>query len=345
MMDMPQRNVEKLHHTMPIVFDALSIDTVLQEDVAERYLHGGVAATNMSVILEHDWDNTLRNVDRALSAIDRSPLLKLARCSRDIRSARAASKLAVVLGSQGASYLDNQNVDQTYRLRTLSRLGLRFLGLVYTSRNLLGDGCGERSDGGLTFLGEDIIRAANELPLAIDLSHCSHMTRLSAANLARVPVCTHSNAFTLVPNPRNVKDECISAIAEKGGIVGVATLPKIVAEQDPTLADVVNHIEFLLSHVGPDHVGLGLDFVERSRFQDLNFPSTYRWRALRPDIFGNVAGFGVTPYPEGISSITSLSSLYDRLVERRHPGAVIDQIMGGNWLRVLDTLESLGEIS
>ncbi|MDK1389507.1 membrane dipeptidase [Sinorhizobium sp. 8-89] len=340
--DKSTKVAEKERGISTIIFDALSIDSLLRNDVAERYLLSGVTATNMSIILEHDWESSIRNLDRALTAIDRSPLLMQATNSSDIYSAQKANKLAVVLGSQGASFLDGHNVDQTHRLRTLARLGLRFFGLVYTSRNLLGDGCGEKLDGGLTFLGEDIIHAANEFPLAIDISHCSHATRLAAAALARVPVCTHSNAFSLVPNPRNVKDECIKTIANRQGVIGVAALPKIVATQNPTIEDLVSHIEYLLSCVGPNHVGLGLDFVEKSNSESLKFPSTSRWRALRPDIFGDVGSFGVNPYPEGISSITSLPALRVRLVERGHPSLVIDQIMGLNWLRVLDQANASG---
>mgnify|MGYP002663200424 CR=1 FL=1 len=81
---------------------------------------------------------------------------------------------------------------------------------------MFGDGCGERRDAGVSFLGRDLIAAMNEVDMILDLSHAGHRTRAEATELAKWPVCTHSNAYDLLPNDRNTKDETIRAIAETG---------------------------------------------------------------------------------------------------------------------------------
>ena len=200
-------------HRDSYVFDGLSIAYVLEERFAERCLEGGVNGTNVTFALEEDWDQTLRKVETLLARIERSKLLKLCTTADELLAARDQGRLGVVFGTQGASMLE----DQLWRLELLVRLGLRFLGLAYTTANALGDGCGEKRDGGLSYLGEELIALANRLPVILDLSHCGHRTRAEAAALARAPVCTHSNADALRANGRNTRDDTVRAMAARGG--------------------------------------------------------------------------------------------------------------------------------
>ena len=102
-------------------------------------------------------------------------------------------------------------------------------GLAYTGATLFADGCGEKRDAGLSFLGEELIAAVNETPMILDLSHTGHRSRAEAVPLARAPVCTHSNAWHHVPNDRNTRDETVQAIVAKGGHDG-RLLPAALGE-------------------------------------------------------------------------------------------------------------------
>src|SRR5258708_30349943 len=126
-------------HEDTFVFDALSIAYVLDAKYTERVLAGGVNATNVTFALEEDWDRTLRNFETYLQKIEKSDLLTLCTTADDMLRAKERGRLGVVVGTQGATMLG----DQIGRLEILVRLGLRVLGLAYTTANRFADGCGE----------------------------------------------------------------------------------------------------------------------------------------------------------------------------------------------------------
>jgi membrane dipeptidase len=185
-------------HKNTYVFDGLSIAYVLDEKYTERLVAGGVDGTNVTFALEEDWDTVLHNAENHLTKIEKNPHLKLCLTAGDLRAAKQAGKIGVMFGTQGASMLE----EKLWRLEILVRMGLRILGLAYTTANAFGDGCGEKRDAGLTYLGEELIATVNEMPVILDLSHCGDRTRAEATALARAPVCTHSNAAALLQNGR-----------------------------------------------------------------------------------------------------------------------------------------------
>lgn len=319
-------------HKESLVFDGLAISYVLDEKYAQRCLEGGVNAANVTFALEEDWDQTLRNFERHLTNVDRNPLLMLCRTAGDVLSAREKGKLGIVIGTQGASMIEN--ADQFWRLDLMVRMGLRFLGLAYTTSNAFGDGCGEKRDGGLTYLGEELIEHVNALPIMLDLSHCGHRTRAEATPLARAPVCTHSNSAALRPNGRNTTDATVQAVAAKSGIIGVCGLPQSLSDTTPTLDDLLDHLDHLVKLVGVRHVGIGMDYVES--YQDAPSvvapPSVVTWRTRRPDIFGPLSAFGRQSYPIGIESVRKLPNLTQGLLDRGYSDTDVQAMLGGNWL-------------
>jgi membrane dipeptidase len=322
-------------HQSSLVFDGLAISYVLDEKFTRRCLEGGVNAANVTFALEENWDKTLHNFERYLSKIDKSPLLTLCTTADDVLAAKAKGKLGIVIGTQGASMIEDP--DQFWRLETMTRLGLRFLGLAYTTSNALGDGCGEKRDAGLTYLGEELIALANTLPLMLDLSHCGHRTRAEATALSRAPVCTHSNSDQLRPNGRNTTDATVKAMAAKGGMVGVCGLPQSLSDDTPTLDDLLDHIDHYVKLVGVDHVGIGMDYVES--FQEsatvVAPPSVVTWRTRRPDIFGPLSAFGRQSYPIGIESVRKLPNLTQGLFDRGYSESEVTALLGGSWLRAM----------
>lgn len=318
-------------HEETFVFDGLSIAYVLEDAYAERCLAGGVNGTNVTFALEEGWDVVTRTFESHLSKIEKSPYLTLCLTADDLLAAKAAGKLGVVIGTQGASMIG----DQLWRLELLTRLGLRFLGLAYTTANDFGDGCGEKRDAGLTYLGEELIALADQLPLMLDLSHCGHRTRAEAAALSRAPVCTHSNADGLRRNGRNTEDATVRAMAAKGGVIGVCGLPQSLADETPTLDDLLDHVDHLVRLVGVEQVGIGLDYVEKYQEQAsvVAPPSVVTWRTRRPDIFGPLSSFGRQSYPLGVETVTKLPNLTQGLLDRGYDHEQTAAIMGGNWLR------------
>ncbi len=315
------------------VFDGLSLFYVLDDRYAEGCLAGGVNAGNVTFFSEgKGWDEVLRQADAGLEKIEKSPYLMLATCSADLDAAKSAGKMAVVVGSQGSDALE----DKPWRVRILHRLGFRIFGLAYTGATMFADGCGERRDAGVSVLGQELIEEVNALNLILDLSHCGHRTRAEATALATFPTCTHSNAYALVPNDRNTKDETARAIAAKNGIMGVCGLPRSVwPTSKPTLAQLLDHLDHWVNTVGAEHTGVGFDFIEG--YVDLRKSGGQykpaKWRTLRPDIFGTVEDFFNDSYPTGMHSIRLLPNFTQGMMDRGYTREQMAAILGGNWRR------------
>lgn len=312
------------------VLDCLSLAYVLDEPYTERCLQGGVNAANVTFVTDGDWGSTLETLEASLEKIEQSPLLHLALTTDDLLTAQNDGKLGVLLGTQGAAFVGSS----LWRVSLLSRLGLRSIGLAYTAGNLLGDGCGETRAGGLTFLGREFVAAVNELPMLLDVSHAGHAERAEVASLAKAPVCTHSNAYSVHANDRNTKDETARAIVEKGGMLGLCGLPKSVADQNPTLADMLDHCDHYKDSIGAENIGIGLDFTEAYQEAGAVLDASRVWRTRRPDIFGTVDEFLTQTYPTGLHSIRLVANLTDALFERGYTDDETAGILGNNWLRV-----------
>lgn len=338
----PKAGAEALAlHTEAVVFDAATLRYATLEPYASRIHEAGVDAISLTMASEQDgWDDTLRHIEEVQERLAKLPFFAHCLTYADVEAAQLAGKTAVVFGTQGATPLGTR----TWRLRTLHRLGVRFFGLAYTGASVFGDGCGERRNAGLTFLGHELVEVANEIGMILDLSHCGHRTRLEAARAARFPCCTHSNAYAVTANDRNTMDEAALEIARKGGVMGITGLVRAVAASDPTLEHMLDHADHFARLLGPGHVGIGLDLTEG--FQDAvraggqAMVKAPKWRTLRPDIFGTVDDFWNAPYPRGLETIGLLPDFTGGLMERGYPREQVLDIMGGNWLRLLRAASS-----
>ena len=317
-------------HRKTLVWDCLSLYYILEEQYAQQSLDGGVNVVNATFGTEEDWETVLRSFELGLQRIEKSPLLQLACTADDILEAQARGRLAIVIGTQGSAFIEKE----LWRVELLHRLGMRICGLAYTGGTLHADGCGERRDAGVSFLGRELIDVVNRLPMWLDLSHCGHRTRAEATALARAPVCTHSNAYGLNPNDRNTTDDTARAIVAKGGMIGVCGLAKTVWPEDATLGHIVDHIDYYAKLLGAHNVGIGCDFVAAYKASGQILPASRRWRTLRPDVFGTVDEFLTLSYPTGLSQIRELPNLTQTLFDRQYTEVDTAGILGGNWLRV-----------
>ena len=159
------------------------------------------------------------------------------------------------------------------RLRALYGLGARYLTLTHNGHNALGDSSNPRSDlgdaaeehGGLSPLGRLAVGELNRLGMLVDIAHVSKATMLQAAALSRTPVVsTHSCIRALCDNPRNLDDEQLDALRDAGGVVQVTAVPHFLRaggkELTVTLADYANHIDYAVTRIGIEHVGISSDF-------------------------------------------------------------------------------------
>ncbi|WP_048149546.1 dipeptidase [Palaeococcus ferrophilus] len=186
-----------------------------------------------------------------------SQRLELVTSSRGMEEAIKGGRVALWFGLEGGEPLESVEV-----LEVFYSLGLRVLTLTWSLRNAIGDGVFERTNGGLTNFGVEVVGKAEELGVLVDLSHINEAGFWDALDVTSFPVmASHSNARKLCDSPRNLMDEQIKAIAERGGVVGAVAIPSFVKKEDPTLEDYVRHIEYMVDLAGSRAVGLGFDFV------------------------------------------------------------------------------------
>ena len=189
--------------------------------------------------------------------IDRHPdVLCRIRTVADIAAARKAGRLGLIYGFQDAVAFETD----FSRLDELYRLGLRIVQPTYNRRNLLGDGCLEPANAGLSIAGFEAVEKMNELGILVDLSHCGRQTAADAIRHSKVPVAfTHTGSAALAEHPRNRTDAELRAVAEKGGVAGIYFMPFLNVGKQPTAADVIRHLEHMINVAGEDHVSIGTD--------------------------------------------------------------------------------------
>ncbi|HPA59190.1 MAG TPA: dipeptidase [Synergistales bacterium] len=246
---------------------------------------------------------------------------RLALCTtvEDIRNASASDRLAIMLSFEGAEPMGND-------IRLLSvfhRLGVRGLGLVWSRRNYLADGCPFTTveagrPGGLTDLGVKAVREAERLGMWIDVSHLNDEGFYDVMEISKKPViASHSNCRKLVPSPRNLTDDQIRTLARKGGVMGMNGCSIFVGNGPGPFSarDLADHVDHVAKVAGIEHVGLGLDFCD-------GFPAPPGESDLLPsrDV---IAGHG------------RIVELTAELLERGYSKNHIGLALGGNFMRVL----------
>ena len=236
---------------------------------------------------------------------------------------RLDGRLGVMLSLEGAEALagDAQLIDAYWGL------GMRMAGLTWNHRNAFADGLGVEDDGGLTALGEELVDRLAGLGAMLDLSHAS--PRTFDGVLARAPeasvLVSHACCRALCDTPRNLTDEQLRAVAERGGVIGMMALPLTVGPDEPTIARFADHVDHAVAVAGVEHVGLGGDFIRQ----------VARAKGLT-EIRGGLFPPGMEPDAaiEGLEGPSGYPALVAELERRGYEGERLDAILAGNWLRV-----------
>lgn len=273
--------------------------------------------------------------------------------SAGIRAAKRDDKLALMIGVEGGHAIE----DSLDTLRELYDLGARYMTLTHVNTNNWCDSSGDAArHGGLTDFGRDVVRAMNDLGMIVDISHVSDDAFAHAVETSRVPiVATHSSCRAICRHPRNMTDAMLRALAKNGGVCminffaafisdavaevimkaqkrpkkesdgrgGTEEMPDDRTDWDTylewfqtlgcpvaTLDQVADHIFHAANIAGIDHVGIGSDFD------------------------------GVPALPHGLESAAGLPALSARLLERGMSEGDVEKVLGGNFLRVFEAVET-----
>ncbi len=252
----------------------------------------------------------------------------------DLKLAKSSGRMGLIYGFQDTSMLDGD----LKRLEVFHNLGLRICQPTYNVRNLMGDGCLEPADGGLSNLGRQFIGEVNRLHILLDLSHAGRRTIAEGIEVAKAPMAiTHTGCRALADLPRNTDDSSLKALADKGGVVGIYFMPFLRTSGQPHAEDVALHLEHAVNVCGEDQVGLGTD----GTISGVEINDAYRAHFRKSIEERQKAGISApgesadvfTLIPEYNEPLRFLK-LADDLVRRGWKPSRVDKILGANFARL-----------
>jgi membrane dipeptidase len=279
--------------------------------------------------------DTVRGIAFWEREIDDHPeVLSRVRVAADIGKAKKAKRTGLVYGVQDGVAFET---DLT-RLEDLHALGLRIVQPTYNRRNLLGDGCLEPGNAGLSRTGIEAIGRMNDLGILVDLSHCGRQTAADAIRVSRKPVAfTHTGCAALADHPRNRTDAELRAVADKGGVSGIYFMPYLSEGRQPTAADIVRHLEHMVQVAGEDHVSIGTDGSISATTVDEKYKEAFAKNTRERREAGIAAPWETEEgylFAADLNTPRRFATLAMMLADRRHSAARIQKILGGNLLRV-----------
>jgi membrane dipeptidase len=335
--------------------DLMANQTEFQTDIP-RLLQGGVGAQFWIAV---GWmgkkgigrsgpSYCLEEIDLIHKMTEKYPaVLEMAYTANDIISIRQKGKIASLIGIEGGNAIENS----LGVLGAYYRLGARYMTLTLADTiDWVDSATDEARHGGLTEFGEKVVLEMNRLGMLVDISHISAEAMRDVLYVSQAPIiASHSSAFALSGSPRNVPDDVLQSISKNGGIVMVNFFPAYLTQEgakisqhfweylhnlqsDPNLSEieiskledkwieehpfpkcsvenVVDHIEHVVKTAGIDHVGLGSDFD------------------------------GIPFGPDHLEDVSCFPYITQVLLNRGYKEEAIYKILGGNFIRVFQTVE------
>jgi membrane dipeptidase len=238
----------------------------------------------------------------------------------DIEHAKATGRLAVAFDLEGGEAVH----DHIGLVEAFYTLGVRWMLIAYNRNNKLGGGC-QDDDTGLTDYGRAVIREMERVGMVVDCSHTGYRTARETMEYAVNPVnFSHSNALAVTDHPRNIPDDLIRACAATGGVVNVNGIGLFLGDPASSTDAFMRHLDHIVQVAGPEHVGLGLDYV-------FDTAELEEYLKSRPDFFPADKGYAGQI---GLVEPERIPVIADAMVQRGYAESDILAILGGNNVRV-----------
>lgn len=299
----------------------------------------GLTAMNFTVgavgSYANDYEATIENIAHWDSQIAAHPdaLLKITR-GAELAEAKRSGRLGIIYGLQDTT-MYGENLD---RFDQFHDFGVRIVQLTYNRRNLMGDGCLEPGNAGLSKLGREMVAMMNARGTLVDLSHCGQRTTHEGIEASRKPVAiTHSGCAALAEMPRNKHNEELRLLADRGGVIGIYVMPYLRTAGQVMAEDLIRHIEYAVKICGEDHVGIGTDGTTSAVNVTPEFKKQFA------DEISDRQKRGISAPGERVDSYTFAPDLneplrFERIAlllsRRGHSDARIEKILGGNFSRL-----------
>lgn len=203
-------------------------------------------------------------------------------------------------------------------------LGVQWMLMAYNRNNAVGGGC-QDDDQGLTPFGIAVLDEMERVGMVPCCSHAGLKTAYQIIDHCKKPVIfSHSNAGAMYAHPRNIPDELIIACAEKGGVIGINGVSRFLGDDSFTTEDLFRHLDHVVQLVGPDHVGIALDYV-------WDIEEVAAFFKQRPDIFPPDKGYDK---PSRYIEPERLPAIVAMMIDHGYSDDAIENVLGRNHLRI-----------
>ncbi len=246
----------------------------------------------------------------------------------DIERAKKEGKLGMILNFQNTTHIgaDLDNLDFFYQM------GIRQIQMTYNDLNLVGAGCTERVDCGLSRFGLKVVERMNKLGILVDVSHSGYRTSLDTIEASAVPVAfTHTVCRAVYDHDRGKSDDQIEAIAARNGYIGIVLVPNfITADREATVEHFLDHVDHAVKIAGVDKVGIGTDYAE---------PYAPLAEKMNREVIASLGfeakhAIDFNRKTTGYRNWRDYINLARGLVSRGYKDEEVKGILGGNFLRI-----------
>lgn len=312
----------------PVPFDRLSPEMVRNAATS------GITAVNLTIGGQTP-EAVDANIAKWTREITSHPgVFAHVRSVAELRAAKADRKFGLIFGFQDTVALGSD----LSRIARFHGAGVRIIQLTYNVRNLVGDGCLQPENGGLTPYGREVVAELNARRIIVDTSHTGLRSTDEAIAASSSPIAiSHSGCRAVADRPRSKPDATIRMMADKGGVIGIYMMPFLTMGAAPTSADLVRHIEHAINVGGEDHVGIGSDLSTTPHVVDAEYMRIHR-TFVEGRLKAGIAAPGEDPevpmFVTDLNSPRRMEMIADALAARGHGAARIEKVIGGNFLRL-----------
>jgi len=210
--------------------------------------------------------------------------------------------------------------------------------LTYNNQSLLGSGCYETNDTGITRMGMEVIEEMNRVGLVVDMSHSAERSTLEAMEISSRPiVITHANPGFWEPALRNKSQAVLEGLAQTGGMLGFSLYPHHLKDKgDCSLESFCEMIARTAEIMGVDHIGLGSDLCQDQPDSVVEWMRAGRWTKKIDYGEGSANNAGFPPMPGWFKDNRDFNNIEQGLLDVGFNAEDTAKVMGNNWLGFFD---------
>lgn len=302
------------------------------EKIFRQMREGGVDAAHVTIAYHEDFRETVLNFEQWNRWFEQYPdLILKGQWASDIDRARETGRTAIFFGFQNPSPMGSD----IGLIEILHTLGTRFMQLTYNNQSLLATGCYEAEDTGITRMGRQVIKEMNRVGMVIDMSHSADRSTLEAAEISERPIAiTHANPYEWSPALRNKKNDVITAVTARGGMLGFSLYPHHLRDKsDCTLDSFCEMIARAAENYGAEHLGIGSDLCQDQPDSVVEWMRTGRWTKDMDYGEGSAAAAGFPEMPQWFQDNRDFGNIEKGLRATGLSDDDVAGIIGGNWYR------------